>query len=43
MDVGGWVHVSFGLLFFFVCVENHPKIALNQYCYFGVVYYVYSV
>ena len=25
------------------CVENHPKIALNQYRYFGVVYHMYSV
>ena len=27
----------------FVCVENRPKIALNQYWYFRVVYHVYSV
>ena len=27
----------------FLCVENRPKIALNQYWYFGVVYHVYSV
>ena len=26
-----------------VCVENRPKIALNQYIYFRVVYHVYSV
>ena len=24
-------------------LENHPKIALNQYRYFGVVYTIYSV
>ena len=24
-------------------LENLPKIALNQYCYFGVVYHMYSV
>ena len=24
-------------------LENRPKIALNQYRYFGVVYHVYSV
>ena len=24
-------------------VENSPKIALSLYCYFGVVYHVYSV
>ena len=37
MEVGGWVQVSLG---FFL---NLPKIALNQYYYFGVVYHVYSV
>ena len=35
--MGGWVQVS---LFF---LENHPKIPLNQYRYFGVVYRMYSV
>ena len=35
----GWVQVSLGIFF----VENHPKIALNQYRYFGVVYHMYSV
>ena len=34
MEVGGWVQVSLGI---FVCVENRPKTALNQYWYFGVV------
>ena len=34
MEVGGWVQVSLEIFFF----ENHPKIALNQYRYFGVVY-----
>ena len=34
MEVGGWVQVSLGIFFF----EN-PKIALNQYRYFGVVYH----
>ena len=29
MEVGGWVQVSLG----FFLVENHPKIALNQYRY----------
>ena len=24
-------------------LENRPKIAINQYSYFGVVYHVYSV
>ena len=38
-EVGGRVQVL--LEFFFL--ENHPKIALNQYCYFGVVYKVYYV
>ena len=38
MEVGGWVQVS--LEFFW---ENHPKIPLNQYRYFGVVYHMYSV
>ena len=27
MEVGGWVQVSLGYFF----LENHPKIALNQY------------
>ena len=36
MEVGGWVQVSNTLNF---CVENHPKIPLNQYRYFGVVYH----
>ena len=27
----------------FVCVDNYPKIPLNQYRYFGVVYHMYSV
>ena len=39
MEVGGWVQVTFGIFF----MENHPKIALNQYGYFGVVYHMYSV
>ena len=39
MEVGGWVQVSLWIFF----VENRPKIALNQYWYFGVVYHVYSV
>ena len=34
MEVGGWVQVSLGFFFW----ENHPKIHLNQYTYFGVVY-----
>ena len=33
------VQVSLGIFF----VENLPKIALNQYTYFGVVYHMYSV
>ena len=38
MEVGGGlVQVSLGFLVF---LENHPKIALNQYWYFGVVYHV---
>ena len=37
MEVGGWVQFSRNFL------ENCPKIALNQYCYFGVEYHVYSV
>ena len=37
----GWVGP--GLTRNFVCVENHPKIALNQYRYVGVVYHMYSV
>ena len=32
MEVGGWVQVTQNF-----CVENRPKIALNQYGYFGVV------
>ena len=32
----GWVGP--GLTRNFVCVENHPKTALNQYRHFGVVY-----
>ena len=36
--MGGWVQFSLGLF-----LENRPKIALNQYCYFGVVYHVYYV
>ena len=36
----GWVGPGLTLHFFF---ENPPKIALNQYWYFGVVYNVYSV
>ena len=36
MEVGGWVQVSLGICLF---VENHPKIALNQCRYFGVVYH----
>ena len=39
MEVGGWVQVSLWIFF----LENHPKIALNQYRYFGVVYHMYSV
>ena len=34
----GWVGP--GLTQNFFCVENHPKIALNQYRYFGVVYHI---
>ena len=34
MEVDGWVQVSLGIFF----LENHPKIALNQYRYFGVVH-----
>ena len=37
MKVCGWVQVSLGFF------SYHPKIALNQYCYLGVVYNVYSV
>ena len=36
MEVGGWVQVTLG---FFLWKINHPKIALNQYRYFGVVYH----
>ena len=39
MEVGG--KVSLGIFVF--VLENRPKIALNQYWYFGVVYHVYSV
>ena len=39
MEVGGWVQVSLGIFF----LESRPEIALNQYWYFGDVYYVYSV
>ena len=38
MEVGGWVQISLGIF-----LENHPKIALNQYRYFGVVHHMYSV
>ena len=50
-----WVWDLFGVefVFFFIVLgpgltgifllENHPKIALNQWYYFGVVYHVYSV
>ena len=38
MEVGGWVSLGFFCFF-----ENRSKIALNQYCYFGEVYHVYSV
>ena len=37
MEVGGLVQVSLG---FFVVVENHPKIPLNQHRYVGVVYHI---
>ena len=37
----GWVDP--GLTRNNFCVENHPKIPLNQYRYFGVVYNMYSV
>ena len=40
MEVGGWVQVSLGACF---VLENRPKITLNQYWYFGVVYHMYSV
>ena len=40
MEVGGWVQVSLGI---FIFLENYPKIARNQYWYFGVVYHLYSV
>ena len=39
MEVGGWVQVSHGIF----VLGNHPKIALNQYWYLGVVYNVYYV
>ena len=39
MEVGGWFQVSRN----FFCFENRPKIALDQYWYFGVAYHVYSV
>ena len=32
-----------GLTLNFFPLENRPKIAINQYCYFGVVYHVHSV
>ena len=35
--MGGWVQASLG---FFI---NRPKIALHQFCYFGVVYQVLKV
>ena len=35
----GWVGPGLTRIFFL----NRPKIALNQYYYFGVVYHVYSV
>ena len=35
MGVGGWVQVSLGIFFF----ENHPKMHVNQYRYFGEVYH----
>ena len=41
MEVGGHCHCLHVSLGFFL--ENHPKIPLNQYRYFGVVYHVYSV
>ncbi len=34
----GWVGGSHSEFFW----ENHPKIAVKQYWYFGVVYHVYS-
>ena len=36
----GWVGTGLTWILFFL---NRPKIALNQYWYFGVVYHVYSV
>ena len=38
--VSGWVGPGLTRTLF---LENHPKIALKQYCYFGVEYHVYSV
>ena len=38
-----WVGGSRSHSEFCFVLENHPKIALNQYLYFGVVYHVYSV
>ena len=38
----GWVGPGLTRNFFFL-VENRPKVALNQWLYFGVVYHVYSV
>ena len=35
----GWVQVSLRIF----VLENHPKIPLNQYIYFGVVYHAYYV
>ena len=32
MEVGGWVHVSLGIIIIFL-LKIAPKIALNQYCY----------
>ena len=40
MEVGGGSTRSHSEFF---CVENRPKISLNQFWYFGVVYHVYSV
>ena len=38
--MGGWVPGGLTRNFF---LENHPKIALNQYRYFGVLYRILSV
>ena len=40
MEVGGWEQVSLWIIIFFL--ENRPKVSINQYWYFGVVYHVYS-